>query len=246
YLDFGNQTLDNGKGFWVNYPGGGAGSISYIEWGKLLIANVSPEKNTYGEQPNYIYWAGVAGQSGYENRTECSSFVTRLLLQSYPGLNIGTWLGYPGATNPNAAKYHDAIVNQTGLQAVAGLTDLRAGDLIAIKYPAGGSSSGHLMIALGGLRAREASAPLIASPAGQTYAQYEVDVMDSANSGHGYTDTRYLGNNTWNDGAGIGVLRIYTDASGQIAGYTWSTRVTSAAYFYSQDVNHLVIGRPQL
>ena len=83
---------------------------------------------------------------------------------------------------------------------------------------------------------RAASAPLVDGT-----AQYAIEVIDSSQSGHGPNDTRKLANGAWADGAGIGTLRLYADAAGNITGYTWSTY--SNSQYYPQDERHLVAGR---
>ena len=48
---------------------------------------------------------------------------------------------------------------------------------------------------------------------------------------------------TWDEGVGIGVFRLYTDNTGTIVGYTWSTYNNSD--YYDQTTRHLTVGRLQ-
>jgi hypothetical protein len=196
---------------------------------------VAPASNAYGTNPNYIHWAGVGGYTVYENRTECSSFVTRVLMQAF-GWTSTYFTSWTGSTSPNAATYHDLIAAQKGFAKIASVTAIAPGDVIAIKYPAGSSSSGHAMTVAAAPVLRTTSAPAVTG----TY-QYEVQVIDSSQSGHGSTDTRLNADGTWNQGAGVGIFRLYADRTGAIVGYTWSTYSNSV--YYDQGTRNLVVGR---
>jgi hypothetical protein len=73
--------------------------------------------------------------------------------------------------------------------------------------------------------------------------QWEVAVIDSSMSGHGPSDTRHAKGKDGKDhpGLGRGVLRIYTDHQGRVAGFTWSTLGVSKIKDPADE--HLVIGR---
>lgn len=92
------------------------------------------------------------------------------------------------------------------------------------------------MIATGPADLRTATAPYVPNT-----TQYVVEVIDSSRSGHGPTDTRLREDGTWQDGVGIGIFRLYADATGTIVGYTWSTYTTSV--YYDQTTRHPVVGR---
>ncbi|WP_438000965.1 hypothetical protein WMF26_15555 [Sorangium sp. So ce185] len=72
-------------------------------------------------------------------------------------------------------------------------------------------------------------------------AQYAVEILDSSSSGHGETDTRRNPDGSWHDGAGAGVMRLYADEDGQIAGYTWSEDASSV--YHPTSDHALVVGR---
>jgi hypothetical protein len=208
---------------------------AHLFWAEEIALNVLPGNNTYGTSPHYITWAGEGGATEYTNRTQCNSFLTRVLERGYgwTDTDIRLWLG---STSPSAVMYHDAVVAGNGFATVATLSAILPGDVLAIRYPAGGSVSGHI--------ATVVSAPVLYGPAAPWVAgtyQYAVTVVDSSNSGHGPTDTRLAPGGTWNPGAGIGVMRLYVDAQGAVAGHTWSTSTGST--YYGQATRHLVIGR---
>src|SRR5215470_1690819 len=86
-----------------------AATPAHLLWAEEVAQNIDPANNVYGTSPTYLTWAGVNGATAYTNRTECSSFVTRVLKQAYGWSNtdFSTWFG---SSSPTAAKYHDAIV----------------------------------------------------------------------------------------------------------------------------------------
>ncbi|HLF96637.1 MAG TPA: hypothetical protein VI457_05795 [Methylococcaceae bacterium] len=212
-----------------------AASPAHLGWAEDIALNVTPDRNEYGTNPNYIRWNGVNGATGYENRTECSSFVTRVLKQAY-GWNDTDFRNWMGSSSPTAAKYHDTIVSRNGFEAMQSVADIQAGDLIAVKYPQGASPTGHVMLAVGPATQRTASAPVV-----EGTTQYEVEVIDSTKSGHGPSDTRKMEDGTWDTGAGVGILRLYADGNGVITGYSWSTYSNSV--YYDQNSRHLVVGK---
>jgi len=209
----------------------------HLLWAERLIDNVLPENNTYGTSPHYIYWAGEHDATEYKNRTQCNSFLTRLLQQAYDwtDADIRLWMG---SGSPSAAMYHAAIVTEERFDALAAITDVLPGDVIAIKYPAGSAVSGHIAIVVDAPALRAATAPLVSLT-----VQYEVTVVDSSSSGHGPTDTRLNTDGTWHPGAGIGVMRLYANADGGVVGHTWST--SSGSVFHNQVTRNVVLGRLQ-
>jgi hypothetical protein len=73
--------------------------------------------------------------------------------------------------------------------------------------------------------------------------QFEVVIMDSTQAGHGAGDSRWSSDGTFHPGAGTGVMRLYTNNSRRVVGYTWSTSPFST--YRSQATHDLVIGRLQ-
>jgi hypothetical protein len=207
----------------------------HLAWAESIAVNVTPDRNVYGSDPSYIYWAGVNGAAGYENRTQCSSFATRVLKQAY-SWSDSTFQAWMGSKSPTAAKYHDTIQAGNGFSLVQNIADIQPGDILAAKYPEGSSSTGHVMMAYGQAQPRTAAAPLVTG----TF-QYELLVIDSSQSGHGPNDTRRMPDGSWDTGVGIGTLRLYADNAGSITGYTWSTYSNSV--YYDQATRNLVVGR---
>lgn len=213
-----------------------AESSAHIFWAEDVATHITPANNAYGTSPNFVHWPGVDGATAYENRTECSTFVTRVLKQAY-GWGDAYFRTWMSSTSPSAAKYHDAILAQNGFNLVSDIAAIQAGDIIAIKYPEGFSPSGHAMIALGAAQPRARNtAPIVVGT-----TQYEIEIVDSSKSGHGPTDTRLMSDDSWDDGVGIGILRLYADGNGTIVGHTWSTYKNST--YYGPNTRHLVVGR---
>ncbi len=190
-----------------------------------LLAN-SANVNVYdgdGTLTDHIDWVG----SPREAVSVCSTFVTMLLKHTY-GWTGTQFQAKTGSTSPNAAKYFDAIAASSGFVKLAGIDQMVAGDLIAVKYPAGQQTSGHSMVVEGvsGFQSRVLSnQAFLANGAEPGVAGFfDVTVIDSSASYHGKSDSRY--GKPGGIGRG-GVFRVYVDSAYQITGYTWSVEKTS-------------------
>ena len=209
---------------------------AHLDWATSVAVNVIPANNAYGTSPTFLTWPGVAGSTIYSNRSECASFVTRVLKQAYgwSSTHFTTWMG---STSPTSAKYYDAIVAQNRFTRIVAVSQIAAGDIVAAKYLAPDAGvTGHLMIAASAATPRPPSAPIVVGT-----TQYEIQVIDSSKTGHGTTDTRRRADGTYEDGVGRGVLRLYVSTSGIVIGYSWST--LSVSVFYDASTRPLVIGR---
>jgi hypothetical protein len=210
---------------------------AHVAWADDLVAHITPDKNEYASSPTYVYWAGVNGKTTYENRTQCSSFLTRLLKQAY-GWSDSDFTQWFGSTSPTAELYHDAIQAQNGFAVVSNINDIQEGDVLAVKYlEEDATVTGHVMIADGVAVAYAANEPLVSDT-----VQYELKIIDSSKSGHGSSDTRLMSDGSWDTGVGSGKLRLYADNNGTVVGYSWST-VKASTYYSLRSTRHLVIGR---
>ena len=202
--------------------------------------------NSYGS-PASINWNAAPDTAAL---TECSSFVTLLLKHSY-GWDNTFFINWMGSSSPNAATYHDKIAaaNPTagGWTQIFDITAVQPGDIIAIKYLPGyttPNATGHVMVVQ--------SAPVEnlnpnppfgngTSPIVAGTLQYKLQVVDSSDSYHGSTDSRYKSGHPGGIGQD-GYFRIYIDQNThQIVGYTWS--LYSNSTYYNQSQRNLVIGR---
>ncbi len=202
---------------------------------QTLVGEVAPANNVYGSRPTYVIWRESATDRVARNRSVCSSFVSHVLEWTfgYTASDIDAWFG---RSFPQAIEYHATIVAGRGFAPVDSIGAIRPGDVIAIAYPAGSRPTGHVMIAASEAVARIATAPL--EPGTQ---QFELAVIDSANSGHGKRDTRRNQDGTWTTGVGRGTLRLYGAPDGSVAGYAWST--SSHSLFRSVADRKIAIGR---
>jgi hypothetical protein len=205
-----------------------------LEWAQKLVDEVSPANNYYGSHPTYVEWADAAG-SVARNRSVCSSFASHVLQHGfgYTPSDIAAWFG---KNVPQAREYHATIAAGNGFLRVHHIAAVEPGDIIAVAYPPGSHPTGHVMIAASTATAREATAPL--RPDTQ---QYEIAVIDSANSGHGPSDTRRREDGGWTTGVGRGMLRLYGRSDDTIAGYAWST--SSHSLFRPAEIRKLAVGR---
>ena len=190
-----------------------------------LLANPA-NVNLYdgdGTLTDQIDWTGSPRQAV----SVCGTFITMLMKHTY-GFTNAQYQAKTTSTSPNAAKYYDAIIASSGFSTLQGLDQTAQGDLIAIKYPAGQQSSGHMMLveAVSTFQARILSnQTFLANNAEPSIVGYfDVTVIDSSASYHGKSDSRY----TKPGGIGRnGIFRVYVDSAYQITGYTWSNEKSS-------------------
>ncbi|WP_437955583.1 hypothetical protein WME76_29260 [Sorangium sp. So ce119] len=208
---------------------------SHVLWARELVDNIEPEHNEYGRNPSFVRWAGVEGSLDYRNRSVCGTFLTHVLRQAFnlSDADVTAWFG---SASPNAAAYHDAIATERRFEKIQDVNSVRAGDIIAIRYPDGGEDSGHVGLIVDFPVPRAAAPPAVSGT-----SQYELAIVDSSKSGHGATDTRLNPDGSWHPGAGVGVMRLYADERGRPVGYTWST--LAASEYFSQSERSLLVGR---
>lgn len=199
---------------------------------KALVTAVPLEKTSYQHGKEEIVWA-VPG----ECHADCSGFIGALLQHSY-GYDVDSFRRWFDSTRPSAARFHDTIEQGRGFAVVERVADIQPGDILAVKYLTRRENTGHVMLAAAAPEKLPAGEPAVPGT-----EQWSVAIIDSSQSGHGTTDRRYRTGAGGKDheGLGAGVLRIYSDAQGRVAGYTWSTYRGSK--FIEPKDQHLVIGR---
>lgn len=219
-------------------------AADHLSLAEDLVATITPSYNTYASGPNTVYWQGVAGHANSEVSTDCSGFMDVLFPTAY-GVSMKTWMG---CSTPISQTWYNTINAGNHFTVITKIADILAGDIIAISYNcpkatcgsagAGCSSSGHMLMAAASAYTRISTAPTIAGT-----TQYELEVIDVANSGHGSSDTRYHKVNATTDDSGVGdgIMRIYGDSAGKIAGYTWSTFSNST--YYDVTTRPIAVGR---
>lgn len=244
--DRGNGSLIPPSPVVVNPDLGGGSGSSWVIWPESLALNVLDENNVYANSDQALSWPS-GGAGIYSVRADCSGFVTRSLMKAF-GLTADDMVAWMGSKGPSSARYHDNILAGNNFQRIQKASDIRRGDIVAMKYidkTSGGT--GHTMIAARGAELRPApTRPEIAGT-----VQYELRIIDSTSSPHGTpdTDTRKGtgANGSDQTGAGLGTMRLYADASsGVITGYTWSLSTGSTYYTATSpldDRRSLVVGR---
>ena len=212
-----------------------AAKKSPLEWAELLVENIQPENTDYQHKKGTVKWAGVDGAEGYESHTDCSGLLNALLEHSFgvKATDFEQWLG----VRPLAITYHDAIESKNRFIPIDRISDVRPGDIIAIKYPPDADNSGHVMIVSEKPHRRtKDTEPVVAET-----EQWEIAVIDSSELGHGKTDTRRRTDGSFGQGVGKGIFRLYCDRQGRFTGYSWSTFPNSE--YHDQNDRPLAIGR---
>lgn len=235
---------------WVNgWTGAGRGSNGYAHEGAGVTLAT--------------HWGTDSGQNGvFSSLADCSFFANTTLRRYYTSWtdsNFNSWLcnGSCPVGRPQAVHYHDRIQAGTHFTQITDVTQIAAGDIIAIAYYDNSGNTGHVMWA-------DSGSTVICSTC--TPKTYRVNVIDSSNNYHGTGDTRYIGGACTTDadcsgttyascssatnkcsytGIGRGTLRLYADSGNTLTGYSWSTASTSTAYMNSDSplLRHIVVGR---
>jgi hypothetical protein len=225
--------------------------------------NVYAGRNQEGAPGGYyLQLRGEPGVEVYASVNDCSSFSDLLMKRSYG------WVPPTQRTRPLAQDYYWAIRNGVHFTEITNVNDIRTGDVIALKYPANDSDTGHVAWV-------DAAPVVFTGPPGEPgLTGYAVTVIDSSDAFHdgptgptAEADNRYLGllaggktcttdlecldlygqNATCNSmtlfaivdggtvphsvcsytGVGRGQMRLYADATGKIAGFSWSPNRSS-------------------
>ena len=211
----------------------------HLQAAVALLSALGPSDTNYQHKDIVVHFPGDGGSDKAECRTDCSGLLDAVLERAYH-LSPAQVSGWLDAKRPLATQYHAAIAAEHGFERIATLQDVRPGDILAVKFPPGakGSDTGHVMIVAGMPHERTATAPIESKT-----LQWEVPVIDESKHCHGTTDTRHRPDHTSADGLGRGILRVYTDRNGHVAGYAWS--IEKISKFEVQSDRNMVIGRVQ-
>ena len=104
-----------------------------LDWSVQLVQSVAPADTSY-DHGGMVAWQGVDGAAKSSSHTDCSGLINALLARSY-GLTPRDFRSWLSTERPLAKDYFSAIESQHGFTQVGSVTDLRAGDLIAVRYP---------------------------------------------------------------------------------------------------------------
>lgn len=203
-------------------------------WAREIVPRMDPLHTNYQHGVPVLTWRGVSGAADYISRADCSGFLLALFSQAY-GLTGVDYKSWTGSTRPSAAMIHDYIKKNKRFTTMTTVTDIIPGDVIAIKYLDGTvGSTGHIALVDGAPQELVATAPLL--PATK---QWSVRIIDSTETPHSTGDSRQLTSGSYS-GLGTGTMRLYTDLSNRIIGYSWSLSKYSIVYQRSRDI---VVGR---
>jgi hypothetical protein len=217
--------------------GGADGAPKHLRDAQVLVKHLDLANTSYRHGEGVVHWKGSEGSKRYESHTDCSGLLNHLLAHSY-GYTRGDLAKWFGKKRPTADRYHDRIKAGTGFTKITHVKDIRPGDILAVKYLVARADTGHVMLVAGTPQKMQSSKPMVTGT-----EQWQVTIIDSSKSGHGPTDTRYRKGPSGKDhsGLGQGVLRLYVDKQGKVAGFSWSTLAVSK--FQDPRDEHLVIGR---
>jgi hypothetical protein len=182
---------------------------AHLALAERMVAEVKPANNMYANGPFTVTWAGVNGRTLTYNKSDCTTFVTALLKTGY-GFTARQFEDWFGKSSPSITLYYDAALANTGLRGFKQIDELRPGDLLISKFaPDTGGAAGHMLIA--------DAIPEFKTTKGAQKV-YDVTIIDCTGSPHS-DDTRARPQS----GAGRGVIRLYTDLSGKLVTWGWST-----------------------
>lgn len=203
---------------------------SILSTAQDIADNLTPANNSWGTPCN------ISLTAPYTATTNGACFFTLVLQRDDPTITTGTIFTWWGFNNPGSPAYYDAIAAGNHFTEITNVADIQAGDLLAVKYQTSSTSpyTGYLMIV-------EYEPELVTG----SNTRYTVGIIDSTQTPHGSTDTRYLADTGANGpehdkGIGSGDIYIDADATGAIAGHTWSAGPGS---FYSQVARSMKVGR---
>jgi hypothetical protein len=210
---------------------GAVAAEDHLAAARDLVAHVDLANTNYEHGQGTVTWTGTPS-----SHTDCSGLVDHLLMHTY-GYTPDDFKRWFDSHRPSAKRYYDAIAEQKGFVHLARVTDLRPGDFIAIKYLTRTDDTGHIMVV------DQAPTRGPATRGDSHREAWLVTVIDSAESGHGPTDTRHKegAGGRDHDGIGRGVLRLYAEGDGKVTGFSWSA--TANSQFKGPDDEPVALGR---
>ncbi|MCK1819130.1 LamG domain-containing protein [Streptomyces sp. XM83C] len=205
----------------------------------IVSGKTARENNVYLiGSPSSAVWGTPDDLTSWINRSRCSSFVTRVLKQTYGWATDAYFKQWFQDTIPEAADYRKAFTDGTGgphFRRIRKVADLRPGDLIAVDYNGQvANNTGHIVMV------REVKGTFTGSAVFSGETQYAVEVIDCTAEPHGvyaltnypsYPDTRMVSNVDGEnfEGAGIGHMMFYaSDATGEFSRYRWSVNTSKS------------------
>lgn len=221
----------------------------HVALARELVANVPPERNVYAHS-GWVAFPTDALSGGYAARTDCSGLVYELLRRADNPTSMQMVSFKRHRPHPLAEDFVLSIEMERGFKRVDKIGDVQVGDIIAWSWQdfvdaRKASSTGHVMLVNGAPKAIKPYKPIVAG-----LRQYTVSIIDSSQGRLGPDDTRILKDGRRIDGLGMGRLRIYANAEGEIVGFAKTFKEVKfhpVREGYASDVKPKkgYVGRPQ-
>ena len=119
-----------------------AATDPHVVSAERLVDQLDLANTNYEHGQGSVTWTGTVA-----SHTDCSGFIDHLLMHD-DGLAADDFKRWFGSKRPTAERYHDAIVEGRGFTRLGAVDELRAGDLIAIKYLTRHDNTGHIMLVI--------------------------------------------------------------------------------------------------
>lgn len=190
----------------------------HLKFAEKVLKNIDPYENQYASKPSKLELIIEEGLMIAKARTVCATFITNILQNSYL-LEKQDMIAWTGSSSPNSEAYYNLINFENGFKRITNIEDIKPGNFLVYKNPKNSSysSSGHIAIISSVPNEKISTAPVV-----ENALQWEVEVIDSSKSGHGPNDTRKLIEGGFSGGIGKGIMRLFSDYSGNIIGLSWS------------------------
>lgn len=196
----------------------------YLELARELVATVTPENNKYEfNGPQGVRWKGDLFTSENSVKTACGPFVAAVFERAKdPTIDkIKSHINFSQrAKYVRITDWYEASNKGWGLKKVANLSNVQPGDLFIFACmdrcgTSQGDVPGHITIVDVKPQKSTPKHPIV-----EGTEQWQLTVIDSADSAHDRNDTRFVRKGEKKiTGVGRGTYRIYSDASGIPVGY---------------------------
>lgn len=228
------------------------GVPKHLAIARELVENIKPEDNQYVLGGEFISFPGDLSSSKYAMKADCSGFLLAVFERAkYPTRSQMTFLKWsPGRKRARAEDFLYSIENEKGYRHIKRIDDMRPGDLLAhamlnIEDQKQTGTTGHVFLINSQPRKIAPRRPVV-----EGTTQYEVSIIDSNEEHVGEDDSRlqYPANKL--KGLGQGMIRIYSDADGELVGWARTFRNTNRFFSYSPrfpsdtKLRKAAIGRP--
>jgi hypothetical protein len=217
-----------------------------------LVQNIAPENNHYQLGGQSISMPGDLFSSKYAMTADCSGFL--LAVFDRAGYTTRSKMLYLKASvsrkRPTAEDFVLSIEQEKGYRRIRTVEDMRPGDLLAhamlnVEDQKQTHTTGHVFLVNSTPREITPRKPLV-----EGTRQYEISIIDSNEEHVGADDTRLKDPANKLTGLGMGTIRLYVDANGELVG--WARTFTGSNRFFSYSpqfpsdtkLRKAAIGRP--